>query len=100
MAYDVSSELTEIYNLKIKNEVALTKFAHWYNKVDKLNLKFFKSVIQTMQNNYRDIVNYFDNRSRNASAESFNAKIKAFRSQFRGVKDILFFFFRLANLFA
>ncbi len=31
-----------------------------------------------MQNNYRDIVNYFDNRSTNASAESFNAKIKAF----------------------
>ena len=28
-----------------------------------------------MQNNYRDIVNYFDNRSTNASAESFNAKI-------------------------
>jgi len=100
IAYDVSFELTQIYNLKIKKEVALTKLAHWYNKVDKLNCKFFKSVIQTMQNNYRDIVNYFDNRSTNASAESFNAKIKAFRSQFRGVKDIPFFIFRLANLFA
>lgn len=100
MAYDVSAELTQIYNLKIKKEVALTKFAHWYNKVDNLNCKFFKSVIQTMQNNYRDIVNYFDNRSTNASAESFNAKIKAFRSQFRGVKDIPFFIFRLANIFA
>ena len=99
-AYEVSLELTQIYNLKIKKEIALTKFAHWYNKVDKLNCKFFKSVIQTMQNNYRDIVNYFDNRSTNASAESFNAKIKAFRSQFRGVKDIPFFIFRLAKLFA
>ncbi|MFA6582158.1 MAG: ISL3 family transposase, partial [Paludibacter sp.] len=29
-----------------------------------------------------------------------NAKIKAFRSQFRGVRDIPFFIFRLANLFA
>jgi transposase len=99
-AYDLSIELTGIYNLKIKKEVALTKLAHWYNKVDKLNCKFFKSVIQTMQNNYRDIVNYFDNRSTNASAESFNAKIKAFRSQFRGVRDIPFFIFRLAKLFA
>ncbi len=99
-AYQVSLELTQIYNLKIKKEIALTKFAHWYNKVDKLNCKFFKSVIQTMQNNYRDIVNYFDNRSTNASAESFNAKIKAFRSQFRGVRDIPFFIFRLAKLFA
>lgn len=99
-AYQVSLELTQIYNLKIKKEIALTKFAHWYNKVDKLNCKFFKSVIQTMQNNYRDIVNYFDNRSTNASAESFNAKIKAFRAQFRGVRDIPFFIFRLAKLFA
>lgn len=100
IAYDVSAELTHIYNLKIEKEVALTKLAHWYNKVDKLNGKFFKSVIQTMQNNYRDIINYFDNRSTNASAESFNAKIKAFRAQFRGVKDIPFFIFRLAKLFA
>lgn len=46
------------------------------------------------------ILNYFDNRSTNASAESFNAKVKAFRAQFRGVKDIPFFIFRLAKIFA
>ena len=33
-------------------------------------------------------------------SESFNAKIKAFRSQFRGVKDVSFFLFRLTKLFA
>ena len=36
----------------------------------------------------------------NAGAESFNAKVKAFRSQFRGVTDIPFFLFRLAKLCA
>ncbi len=36
----------------------------------------------------------------NASAESFNAKVKAFRSQFRGVKNIEFFLFRLTNIYA
>ncbi|WP_244307308.1 transposase [Flavobacterium fluviatile] len=41
--------------------------------------------------NYRSILNYFENRSTNTSAESFNAKIKAFRSQFRGVRKIDFF---------
>ncbi|MFK7060174.1 transposase [Flavobacterium oreochromis] len=39
-------------------------------------------------------------RSTNASAESFNAKIKAFRSKFRGVRNIEFFLFRLTNLYA
>ncbi|WP_325264747.1 hypothetical protein [Flavobacterium sp.] len=32
------------------------------------------------------MLNYFDNRSTNASVESFKAKTKAFRSQFRGVR--------------
>ena len=46
------------------------------------------------------IAENFDNRSTNASAESFNAKVKAFRAQFRGVRDIPFFIFRLAKIFA
>jgi Transposase and inactivated derivatives len=99
-AYDVSLELTDIYNQRIRKEVALAKLARWYDKVQKLNLKFFKSVTETMKNNYGTIVNYFDNRSTNASAESFNAKVKAFRAQFRGVRDIPFFIFRLSKLFA
>ncbi|MBI1222038.1 MAG: DDE transposase, partial [Bacteroidetes bacterium] len=36
----------------------------------------------------------------NASAESFNAKIKAFRAQHRGVRNVNFFLFRLAKLYA
>ena len=36
----------------------------------------------------------------NAAAESFNAKIKAFRAQFRGVRDRAFFLYRLAKLYA
>ena len=42
----------------------------------------------------------FEDRLTNASAESFNAKIKAFRTQFRGVGDIKFFMFRLATLYS
>ncbi len=41
-----------------------------------------------MQNYYETILNYFVNREANAFAESFNAKIKAFRAQFRGVGDM------------
>lgn len=99
-AYRVSMRLTEIFNTKYAKGVAITKLAHWYNDVENLNSKFFNSVINTMQNNYGTIANYFDNRSTNASAESFNAKVKAFRNQFRGVSDIPFFIFRLATIFA
>ena len=82
-AYGVSMKLTDIFNTKCNKSVALTKLARWYEEVEKLNCKFFNSVTQTMQNNYATIVNYFENRSTNASAESFNAKVKAFRNQFR-----------------
>nr|WP_216821879.1 transposase [Myroides sp. N17-2] len=99
-AYDVAQHLRIIYNTTTVKEVAYTKLAHWYNDVMKINLKQFGTVINTMQINYKTILNYFDNRSTNASAESFNAKIKAFRAQFRGVRDIDFFLYRLTKLYA
>ena len=49
---------------------------------------------------YIDILNFFDNRSTNASAESFNAKIKNFRAQLRGISDIKYFLFRLQKIYA
>ena len=49
---------------------------------------------------YLEIVNFFDRRSTNAASESFNAKIKEFRTQFRGVKDRAFFLFRLTKIYA
>ena len=42
----------------------------------------------------------FDNRSTNASAESFNAKLKAFRATQRGVVDVEFFLYRVAKIYA
>jgi len=98
-AYQISTELTNIYNSTNNKGVGLLKLAKWYNKVEQLNSKFFNSVINTMKNNYQTIINYFNRRSTNAGAESFNAKVKAFRSQFRGVRDIPFFIFRLNKIF-
>ncbi len=98
--YDIAIQLTAIFNKGHSKSVAFTKLAHWYEAVNKLNINHFNSVVQTMQNYYGTILNYFDRRATNASAESFNAKIKAFRSQFRGVRDNAFFIFRLCKLFA
>ncbi|WP_276942792.1 transposase, partial [Hallella colorans] len=43
---------------------------------------------------------FYNNRSSNAMAESFNAKIKLFRANLRGVADKKFFLFRIAKLYA
>ena len=80
--------------------MAYTKLAQWYNLIEESGLKTFNTVKRTIQQHYISILNYFDNRSTNASAESFNSKIKAFRTQFRGVRDISYFLFRLEKIFA
>ena len=101
MAYDRYLELVQIYNtLDASRPKLLTRLARWYERVRKMQMKSFNTVLETFMNNYDTILNYFDNRATNASAESFNAKVKAFRLQFRGVRDIPFFIFRLATIFA
>ena len=69
-------------------------------KVRQAAFSSFNTIARTMSIHYMNILNYFDNRSTNASAESFNAKIKAFRAQFRGVRNVDFFLFRLTTIFA
>jgi transposase len=70
------------------------------NEVELSEFKSFRIVMNTIGLNYQEILNYFDNRSANASAESFNAKIKAFRAQLRGVRNKKFFLFRLTQIYA
>ena len=99
-AYNLSQKLHYIYENNSDKNTARTKLAHWYKEVEELDFKAFNTTANSIFNHYDTILNYFNNRSTNASAESFNAKIKRFRAEFRGVKDLEFFLFRLTNIFA
>ena len=100
-AYGICQKLRNLFNNKtISKQIAYTKLAHWFKEVEELGFKAFNIVANSISLNYQSILNYFDNRSTNASAESFNAKIKAFRAQFRGVRNVEFFLYRLTQIFA
>ncbi|WP_414617432.1 ISL3 family transposase [Dyadobacter sp. 32] len=99
-AYDLAQELSNIFTNTTEKIYGLTRLAKWHEKVRQSGFKSFNTVARSIENHYKTIVNYFDNRSTNASAESFNAKIKAFRSQFRGVRNVEFFLYRLTQLYA
>ena len=99
-AYNIYLELVDIFNKKSLPSEARLNLARWYNKVEDFGDEGFNKVIETFENHSHTIINYFVDRLTNASAESFNAKIKAFRSQFRGVGDIKFFMYRLATLYS
>ena len=99
-AYNLAIRLGNIFTICKNKQVAFKRLAIWYNDVEAAGIDAFKTVARSVQQHYEAILNFFDNRSTNASAESFNAKIKAFRATSRGVRETTFFLFRLANIYA
>ena len=99
-AYELSIRLGRIFSKSKDKLQAFKQLAIWYNEVEAAEIDAFKTVSRSVQSHYESILNFFDNRSTNASAESFNAKIKAFRATSRGVRDTTFFLFRLAKIYA
>jgi transposase len=98
-AYLHTIEFREIYELKNKTEAKET-FENWMEDTFSKELRTFYTTANTVKANLTNILNFFNNRSTNANAESFNAKIKLFRANLRGVTDTEFFLFRLHKLFA
>ena len=99
-AYSLTHSLRMIFSRRVTKNEARLLLARWYDKVDNSRLVAFNTIAGTIYEHYEEILNFFVNRSTNAFAESFNAKIKAFRAQLRGVTDLKFFLYRLTKLFA
>jgi len=98
-AYNLSMMFRSFYeHSKIVKE-AKQKLNEWYKKVEIKNIDYFNTAIESIKLHEFKILNYFINRSTNASAESFNAKLKGFRALVRGVRDLKFFMFRIAKLY-
>lgn len=100
VAYKLTMQLKSIYHTSMDKKIALTRLARWYNAIDESGFEHFGTVMRSVQAHYKTILNFFDRRATNASAESFNAKIKAFRAVLRGVNHIPYFLFRLKNIYA
>ena len=88
-----------LYLQKITPEEAKPKLDEWCKDVGKSLIRELISVRDTIRQKETEILNYFSNRSTNASAESLNSKIKGFRAQLRGVHDLPFFMYRLTMIF-
>lgn len=99
-AFSLTHSLRLIFSKTRDKTLAYTKLAKWYNDVTESGFNSFNTISATIYSHYKEILNFFDNRSTNASAESFNAKLKAFRTTLRGVVDIKFFLFRVAKIYA
>jgi transposase len=99
-AYSLTHSLRMIFSKNIIKDAARLSLARWYNEVAESEFKSFNTISATIYEHHNEILNFFNNRSTNASAESFNAKIKAFRASLRGVTDVKFFLFRVSKIWA
>ena len=81
-------------------DAARLSLARWYDAVEKFGFKSFNVIAATSFEHYDEVLNFFVNMATNAFAESFNAKIKAYRASQRGVTDIKYFLFRLTKIYA
>ena len=98
-AYELSMMFRNCYEKSKTIKEAKENFSKWYKKVEEKQIESFLIVADSVRLHEKNILNYFINRSTNAGAESFNAKLKGFRTVVRGVRDKKFFLFRVAKLF-
>jgi transposase len=98
-AHHLATQFRNIYeNNDIEN--AKRQFREWINAIKNSTIKEFNTAAKSIEYHLDTILNFFINRSTNANAESFNSKIKLFRANQKGVRDVAFFLFRLEKLFA
>ena len=98
--YNLTMMFRGIFETAKTQEAANERIQKWVKKVNKSKFKQLISAANTVQCNLGKILNYFPNGSTNASAESFNAKLKGFRALVRGVRDMDFFLFRVSTLYS
>lgn len=99
-AYGLVNSLRAVFrNHDIGKDEARKKLYEWYQKVTDCTLREIKSARDTIKAREDEVLNYFFKWNTNASAESFNSKIKNFRAQLRGVVDMPFFMYRLSVIF-
>jgi transposase len=98
-AYTLTLAFRNIYK-NLSKEKAISQFIDWKQDVIESEIDEFNTAVNSFEYHFDNILNFFNNRSTNANAESFNSKIKGFRANLRGVTDVKFFLFRLEKLFA
>jgi transposase len=98
--YHLTMMFRGIFETAKNQKKAKEQIQKWFRKIDESALANLISAKNTVEQHLGKVLNYFPDGSTNASAESFNAKLKGFRALVRGVRDINFFLFRISTFYA
>lgn len=99
-AHSLVCKLRAIFrNKKLTKETAKERLHKWYKDMSASKQPEIISAMKTLKSKEDEVLNYFINRSTNAAAESLNSKMKGFRSELRGVRDLPFYLYRCTLIF-
>jgi len=98
-AYSLVCMIRCIFKKHISVEQAKEELHQWYDKVSQCTFREIKSARDCIKAKETEVLNYFNNRSTNASAESLNSKLKGFRALLRGIVDVPFFMYRISKIY-
>lgn len=98
-AYELSQQLKQLFDKSMPRETAAILLRQWCQACDLSGIPEVEDAATTVLKHEGRILNFWNNRSTNAFAESFNAKIKHFRGMLRGIRDLKFFLFRCERYF-
>lgn len=98
-AYSLVCQLRSILkNRKLTKEQARKRLEAWYEAVTISGIEEIASARDCIESKQEEVLNYFDNFSTNAAAESLNSKMKGFRAELRGVRDLPFYLYRSVQI--
>lgn len=95
LAYQLSHELTEIFDLNIVKSRAKRKIQSWIKRVKKSGLTCFNTFLGTLQQRLEEITNYFHHRHTSGFVEGLNNKIKVIKRRCYGLRNLDHLFQRI-----
>jgi transposase len=96
--YELKEAFRDLFNQNLTPKAAEKRLRRWVGKVEALSFKALKAFVNTLQNWWQQILNYFDGRFNNGFAEGVNLKIKMLNRRGYGYRN--FNSFRLHVLVA
>jgi transposase len=95
LAYDLREQLTAIYEQPLVKRMAERKIRSWIRRVKRSELKCFNDFLNTLDNWWEEITNYFVERENSGFVEGFNNKLKVLKRRCYGIFNLQHLFQRI-----
>ena len=95
LAYQLSHELTAVFNSHLTPSEAKALFVEWIDRVSASKIKCFNRFVKTLNKHMDIIANYFIARNNSGFVEGFNNKVKVLKRRCYGLSNVTRLFQRL-----